>query len=228
MTEREQIEQKIAENERKIAEGERKQAELQRNMIEQERNMARQIKDFLEKGIPKADIAKATEFSIEYIDSLLEKFYPQTAAEEQIVTSKENIKQQDDSKDQEIVINYLKHQVQNLQNRLDNKELEIKSLKQQLQALQKNRINTVTERIETTQGIQQWEYKNGSWKEEELNKLGEEGWEVVSLSEYRTVLKRPKKCIYCNGTGIRNWIDIYDNKVKKKCDKCNGTGKILL
>ena len=105
--------------------------ERQRNMIEQERNIAKQIKDFLDKGIPKADIAKATDFSLEYIDSLLEKFYPQTAAEEQIVTSKENSKQQDDSKDQEIVINYLKHQVQNLQNRLDNKELEIKNLKQQ-------------------------------------------------------------------------------------------------
>lgn len=118
-----------------------------------------------------------------------------------------------------------------MQKKLDNTQSENIQLKQQvntLQALQENRINTVAERIETTQGIQQWEYKNGSWREEELNKLGEEGWEVVSLNECRTVLKRPKKCIYCNGTGIRNWIDIYDNKVKKKCDKCNGTGKILL
>lgn len=83
MTEREQIEQRIAENERRITEGEQKQAELQRNMIEQERNMAKQIKEILDKGIPKADIAKATEFSIEYIDSLLEKFYPQVSAKEQ-------------------------------------------------------------------------------------------------------------------------------------------------
>lgn len=166
--------------------------ERQRNMIEQERNIAKQIKDLLDQGVPTTDIAKATDFSLEYIDSLLEKFYPQTAAEEQIVTSKENSKQQDDSKDQEIVINYLKHQVQNLQNRLDNKELEIKNLKQQLQALQENRINTVAERIETTQGIQQWEYKNGSWREEELNKLGEEGWEAVGLNDNKTLLKRPK------------------------------------
>lgn len=57
MTEREQIEQRIAENERKITEGERKQAELQRKM-------AKQIKEFLDKGIPKVDIAKATEFSL--------------------------------------------------------------------------------------------------------------------------------------------------------------------
>lgn len=32
-------------------------------MIEQERNMAKQIKEILDKGIPNADIAKATEFS---------------------------------------------------------------------------------------------------------------------------------------------------------------------
>lgn len=221
MTYMEEIKLTLANNECSIAENAYKKEEA-------ERNLTKQIKELLDKNISKEDIANVIKLPIEDLNSLLEKFYPQTAAEEQIVTSKENSKRQDDSKDQEIVINYLKHQVQNLQNRLDNKDLEIKSLKQQLQALQENRINTVAERIETTQGIQQWEYKNGSWREEELNKLGEEGWEVVSLSEYRTVLKRPKKCIYCNGTGIRNWIDIYDNKVKKKCDKCNGTGKILL
>ena len=80
-------------------------AERQRNMIEQERitakqikerNMAEQIKDFLDKGIPKADIAKATKFSLEYIDSLLEKFYPQTAGTEQ-------------TSDIESQLNFLKH-----------------------------------------------------------------------------------------------------------------------
>ena len=70
MTEREQIEQRIAENERKIAENERK-------MIEQERFMAKQIKEFLDKGLSKEYIAKATEFPLEYMESLLERFYPQ-------------------------------------------------------------------------------------------------------------------------------------------------------
>lgn len=74
MTEREQIEQRIAENERKIAENERK-------MIEQERNMAKQIKEFLDKGLSKEYIAKATEFPLEYIESLLERFYPQNPEE---------------------------------------------------------------------------------------------------------------------------------------------------
>lgn len=53
----------------------------------------------------------------------------------------------------------------------------------------------MAERIETTQGIQQWEYKNGSWREEELNKLGEEGWEAVGTigNGGSTLLKRPKQ-----------------------------------
>lgn len=214
MTEREQIEQRIAENERKIAESDRKIAEYERKMIEQERNMAKKIKDFLDKGISKADIAKAAEFSLEYIDSLLEKYYPQNPVEA-------------DNLDIQTQLDFLKQQVHLLQIKLNNTQSENTQLKQQVNTLQAKGVN-MSEPIETIQGIQQWEYKKGSWGEEELNKLGEEGWEVVSLNDYRTVLKRPKKCIYCNGTGIRNWIDIYDNKVKKKCDKCNGTGKILL
>lgn len=52
-------------------------------MTEQERNMAKQIKEFLDKGIPKADIAKANDFSLEYIDSLLEKYSPKTPEKDQ-------------------------------------------------------------------------------------------------------------------------------------------------
>ena len=76
--------------------------ERERNMIEQERNMAEQIKEFLDKGIPKADIAKATDFSLEYIDSLLEKFYPQTTETEQ-------------NSDIQSQLNFLKQQIQILQ-----------------------------------------------------------------------------------------------------------------
>lgn len=164
MTEREQIEQRIAENERRITEGEHKQAELQRNMIEQERNMAKQIKDFLDKGIPKADIAKAAEFSLEYIDSLLEKFYPQTGGTER-------------TSDIESQLNFLKQQVQTLQAKGAN----------------------MAEKIETTQGIQQWEYLDppSTINAQELNKLGEQGWEAVAVgtnSGYiKTILKRPKQ-----------------------------------
>ena len=211
MTYLEEIKLTLANNECSIAENAYKKEEA-------ERNLAKKIKELLDKNISKEDIANVIKLPIEDLNSLLEKYYQKTP-------------EKDLDSDIQSQLNFLKQQVQILQKKLDNQEFENVQLKQQLntlQALQENRINTVAERIETTQGIQQWEYKNGSWREEELNKLGEEGWEVVGLSEYRTVLKRPKKCIYCNGTGIRNWIDIYDNKVKKKCDKCNGTGKILL
>lgn len=97
--------------------------ELQRNMIEQERIMAEQIKEFLDKGIPKADIAKATKFSLEYIDSLLEKFYPQVPAKEQ-------------NSDIQSQLNLLKQQVQILQKKLDNNEFENVQLKQQINTIQ--------------------------------------------------------------------------------------------
>ena len=100
MTEREQIEQRIAENERIMAESERVQEELQRKM-------AKQIKELLDLGIPKADIAKTTEFPLEYIDSLLEKFYPKTP-------------EKDLDSDIQSQLNFLKQQVQILQNKLDN------------------------------------------------------------------------------------------------------------
>ncbi|MBO5481841.1 MAG: hypothetical protein J5978_00775 [Spirochaetaceae bacterium] len=180
MTEREQIEQRIAENERKMAESER-------NMIELERNMAKQIKDFLDKGIPKADIAKAAEFSLEYIDSLLEKFYPQTGGTER-------------TSDIESQLNFLKQQVQILQNKLDNQEFENVQLKQQLNTIQAKRTNMAenNEPIQTQQAVQQWEYMSSRLMGgmEELKKLGDQGWEVVDGLRMdagrETVFKRPK------------------------------------
>lgn len=162
MTERELFEQRMVESER--------------NMIELE--LAKQIKEFLDKGIPKADIAKAAEFSLEYIDSLLEKFYPQTATTEQ-------------TSDIESQLNFLKQQVQILQKKLDNQEFENVQLKQQINTIQAKGAN-MAEKIETTQGIQQWEYKKGSWDEEYLNELGEQGWEYVGNTGNTMVLKRPK------------------------------------
>ena len=113
-----EIEQRILENDRKIAENERKQEELQYNM-------AKQIKAALDKGISKADIAQATEFSLEDINSLLEKFYPTTPAEEK----KSDFQKQ---------LDFLKLQVENLQSRLDNKEFENVQLKKQIVTLKNN------------------------------------------------------------------------------------------
>lgn len=152
-----------------MTEREQKQAELQRNMIEQERNMAKQIKEILDKGIPKADIAKATDFSIEYIDGLLEKFYPQVPAKEQ-------------NSDIQSQLNFLKQQVQILQKKLDNQEFENVQLKQQLNTLQAKGANMAenNEPIQTQQAVQQWEYMaTNDTRLENLNKLGEEGWQFV-------------------------------------------------
>lgn len=150
-------------------------------MTEQERNMAKQIKEFLDKGIPKADIAKATKFSIEYIDGLLEKFYPQVPATEQ-------------NSDIESQLIFLKQQVQILQKKLDNQEFENVQLKQQLNTLQAKGANMAenNEPIQTQEAVQQWEYTESAIIPERLNKLGEEGWEAVGLNNNLTLLKRPK------------------------------------
>jgi len=158
--------------------------ERERNMIEQERNMAEQIKEFLDKGIPKADIAKATDFSLEYIDSLLEKFYPQVPATEQ-------------NSDIQSQLNFLKQQVQILQNKL---EFENVQLKQQLNTIQAKGANMAetNEPIQTQQAVQQWEYMSSRLMGgmEELKKLGDQGWEVVDGLRMdagrETVFKRPK------------------------------------
>jgi len=65
--------------------------ELQRNMIEQERNMAKQIKDFLDKGIPKADIAKTTKFSLEYMIAFLKNTPPKHLKKTKIQIYKVNL-----------------------------------------------------------------------------------------------------------------------------------------
>ena len=156
MTERELIEQRMVESER--------------NMIELE--LAKQIKEFLDKGIPKADIARATEFSLEYIDSLLEKFYPQTATTEQ-------------TSDIESQLIFLKKQVQILQNKLENQEFENVQLRQQLNTIQTKGANMAenNEPIQVEQTTQQWEYMSKDFRAcdliSELNKLGAQGWEVV-------------------------------------------------
>ena len=174
MTEREQIEQRIAENERKIAENERK-------MIEQERFMAKQIKEFLDKGLSKEYIAKATEFPLEYMESLLERFYPQNPE------GANNL-------DIQTQLDFLKQQVHLLQIKLDNTQSENTQLKQQVNTLQAKR----SEPIETIQGIQQWDYTTTylTGGLEELKNLGDQGWEVVDGLKLdagrQLVLKRPK------------------------------------
>ena len=165
MTERELIEQRMVESER--------------NMIELE--LAKQIKEFLDKGIPKADIAKAAEFSLEYIDSLLEKYYPKTP-------------EKDLDSDIQSQLNFLKKQVQILQNKLDNQEFENVQLKQQLNTIQAKGANMAenNEPIQTQQAVQQWEYKSGCFDDEGATKLGEEGWEAFGYDNGVTVFKRPK------------------------------------
>ena len=166
--------------------------ERQRNMIEQERNMAEQIKDFLDKGIPKADIAKATKFSLEYIDSLLEKYSPKAPEKDQDSDIQSQLNQDSDIQSQ---LNFLKQQVQILQKKLDNKEFENVQLKQQLNTIQAKGANMA----ENNEPIQKWEYTSARLLNglEDLNKLGEEGWEVVDgvvLNAGReTVFKRPKQ-----------------------------------
>ena len=181
--------------------------ERHRNMIEQERNMAKQIKErnmaeqikeFLDKGIPKADIAKATKFSLEYIDSLLEKYSPKAPEKDQ----DSDIQNQDS--DIQSQLNFLKQQIQILQKKLDNKEFENVQLKQQLNTIQAKGANMAenNEPIQTQEAIQQWEYKsyplpagvqNLAKQEEDLNKLGKEGWEMVAATTGKLHFKRPKK-----------------------------------
>ena len=174
MTERELIEQRIAENERKIAESERK-------MLEQERNMAKQIKVFLDKGLSKEYIAKAIEFPLEYIESLLEKFYPQNPAEA-------------NNLDIQTQLDFLKQQVHLLQIKLDNTQSENIQLKQQVNTLQAKGVN-MSEPIQTKDAGQQWEYKKTlGASEDSLNKLGNENWELVAIGPAGDcTFKRPKQ-----------------------------------
>ena len=140
----------------------------------------------MEEGVSKDFIAKATKFSIEYIDSLLERFYPEPKS-----TNNLDIQSQ---------IDFLKQQIENLKKNLDNKEFENIQLRQQIQALQTKVANMSNnnEPIQVELAVQQWEYMSTSKVDmENLNRLGEQGWEVVDgirmCQGTETVFKQPKQ-----------------------------------
>ncbi|MBQ5632218.1 MAG: hypothetical protein IIU99_03865, partial [Treponema sp.] len=141
--------------------------QLEREKMETEKSLAKQTKELLDNGIPLTDIAKATKFSVEYFEHLLERFYPQNPVE----TNNLDIQTQ---------LDFLKQQVHILQKKLDNTQSENIQLKQQVNTLQAKGVN-MSEPIETTQGIQQWDYTTTylTGGLEELKNLGDQGWEVV-------------------------------------------------
>lgn len=146
--------------------------QLEREKMETEKSLAKQTKELLDNGIPLTDIAKATKFSVEYFEHLLEKYYPQVPAKEQ-------------NSDIQSQLDFLKQQVQILQNKLDNQEFENVQLKQQLNTIQTKGANMAenNEPIQVEQTTQQWEYMSRCFSScdlvSELNKLGEQGWEFV-------------------------------------------------
>ena len=158
--------------------------QLEREKMETEKSLAKQTKELLDNGIPLTDIAKATKFSVEYFEHLLERFYPQNPVE----TNNLDIQTQ---------LDFLKQQVHILQKKLDNTQSENIQLKQQVNTLQAKGVN-MSEPIETTQGIQQWDYTTTylTGGLEELKNLGDQGWEVVDGLKLdagrQLVLKRPK------------------------------------
>lgn len=180
MTYIEEIKLTLANNECSIAENAYKKEEA-------ERNLAKQIKELLDKNISKEDIANVIKLPIEDLNSFLEKFYPQVPAKEQ-------------NSDIQSQLNFLKQQVQILQNKLDNQEFENVQLKQQLNTIQTKGANMAenNEPIQTQQAVQQWEYMSSRLMGgmAELKKLGDQGWEVVDGLRMdagrETVFKRPK------------------------------------
>lgn len=146
--------------------------QIEREKMETEKSLAKQTKELLDNGIPLTDIAKATKFSVEYFEHLLEKYYPQVPAKEQ-------------NSDIQTQLDFLKQQVQILQNKLDNQEFENVQLKQQLNTIQTKGANMAenNEPIQVEQTTQQWEYMSKRFLAcdliSELNKLGAQGWEVV-------------------------------------------------
>ena len=117
------------------------------------------------------------------MNSLLEKYYPKTP-------------EKDLDSDIQSQLNFLKQQVQILQNKLDNKEFENVQLKQQLNTIQAKGANMAenNEPIQTQQAVQQWEYMDnpGRVSAAEFNKLGAEGWEAFCVGVDGTMFKRPK------------------------------------
>lgn len=160
--------------------------QIEREKMETEKSLAKQTKELLDNGIPLTDIAKATKFSVEYFEHLLEKYYPQNPEEA-------------DNLDIQTQLDFLKQQVHILQKKLDNTQSENIQLKQQVNTIQAKGVN-MEETIQTQEKGQQWEYKtiSTSTSDEELNKLGEENWELVatavgSSSCGRLMFKRPKQ-----------------------------------
>lgn len=159
--------------------------QIEREKMETEKSLAKQTKELLDNGVPLTDIAKATKFSVEYFEHLLEKYYPQVPAKEQ-------------NSDIQTQLDFLKQQVHLLQIKLNNTQSENTQLKQQVNTLQAKGVN-MSEPIQMEQAPQQWEYMSTRLTGglNELNKLGEQSWEVVDglkLDAGRElVLKRPKQ-----------------------------------
>ena len=91
-------------------------------------------------------------------------------------------------------IKVLMQNMEVLQKTLDNERASNVQLKQQIQVLQQKGANMSdsNQPVQTQQAVQQWEYKRGSFSDNELNALGEAGWEVISDNGYY-LLKRPKQ-----------------------------------
>ena len=95
-------------------------------------------------------------------------------------------------------IDFLTQQIEILQKKLDNTQSTNIQLKQQINTLQSKGVN-MSEPVQVEQAPQQWEYLSTTLTGgiEQLNKLGEQGWEVVDgirLNAGReTCFKRPKQ-----------------------------------
>ena len=112
------------------------------------------------------------------------------------VIEKEGVYKTDETSSLKSVIKQLQQQVQNLQNSLSNKDRETLQLRQQIQILQEivAKMSDNNQPVQTVEAIQKWEYKRGCFSDDELNKLGEEGWEAFGYNDNMvTVLKRPKQ-----------------------------------
>ena len=126
------------------------------------------------------------------INRLLAKYSSPTAPVQQNSTSAQQIT----NKMQE-QIDFLTQQIEILQKTLDNTQTTNQQLKQQINTLQSKGAN-MSEPVETTQAVQQWEYMSSrlSHGMEDLKKLGEQGWEVVDGIKMdagrEVVFKRPK------------------------------------
>lgn len=126
------------------------------------------------------------------INRLLAKYSSPTAPEQQNSTPA----QQTTNKMQE-QIDFLTQQIEILQKTLDNTQTTNLQLKQQINTLQSKGAN-MSEPVETTQSVQQWEYMkmSGCADIEKLNKLGAEGWQIAEgedLHASTTIFVRPKK-----------------------------------